>query len=215
MINRFKDNVNIRTKGITIQGELTIPLKAKCVIIFPQVNSLVSFKLKEPVADYLQQRNIGTLIVDLLTEEDKFFLGNRVDINLFTKRLDYVAKWLQEFPSGKGCHIGYFVTGADITFALQSAADSDQIDAIVAIESLPDLTKNFINKVNAPTLLIVGGLDKDVLNLNNRLMKKLYCIKRMDTIVGAMNLSRDSEVTDKVAELTAAWFEKKMLPIVV
>ncbi|UEG48863.1 alpha/beta hydrolase [Ferruginibacter lapsinanis] len=215
MLNRFKDKVHIRIKGITLQGELTIPLKAKSVIVFPQVNSPMPYKLNEIVADYLQQRNIGTLIVDLLTEEDKFFLGNRSDINLFTKRLDYVTKWLQEFPSGKGCHIGYFVSGSDINFALQSAADSDMVDAIVSIESRPDLTKNHIDNVNAPTLLIAGGLDKDVLHLNNRLFKKLYCVKKMETIIGAMNLSEEPETADKVAELTATWFEKKMSPIII
>ena len=113
--------VNIPVGKVTVQGELIIPLKAKAIIIFSHGSGSSRFsKRNQMVAKYLHEKNLGTLLFDLLTEEEDKHYDNRFDIDLLTKRLVGATKWLEELPAAKDCRIGYFGASTGAPSALKA-----------------------------------------------------------------------------------------------
>ena len=211
----FHGDVSISTKDkVTLEGELIIPVKAKSIVIFSHGSGSSRFsKRNRQVAEYLNKKNFGTLLFDLLTaEEDKDYY-NRFNIDLLTKRLASATGWLEKFPSAKDCRIGYFGASTGAASALAAAADLHQIGAVVSRGGRPDLAMENLQKVEAPVLLIVGSLDTEVLELNMDAYRKLHCEKKIEVVEGATHLFEEPGTMDKVSELAAAWFEKYLLPV--
>ena len=120
---RFHKEVNIPVGKVTLKGELVIPLKAKAIIIFSHGSGSSRFsKRNQMVAKYLHEKNFGTLLFDLLTEEEDKHYHNRFDIDLLTKRLAGATEWLEELPAAKDCRIGYFGASTGAASALKAAA---------------------------------------------------------------------------------------------
>lgn len=211
---RFKNDVSIPVRNVTLHGELTIPAKAEAIVIFSSANR----DGKDNRGNQLTARNLnhhhtGTLLLDLLTEEEDKLYHNRFDIELLTKRLAGVTEWLHDQTYAKDCMLGYFGTGTGAAAAIKAASYLPQVSALVLKGGRPDLAMDNLPNVEAPTLLIAGRLDYDVLRLNKEAYVQMNCEKRLHVIEGATHLFEESGVTERVAELTVDWFEKHLHPV--
>ena len=169
------------------------------------------------VARCLERAGLGTLLVDLLTgrEEalDRHTGRLRFDIGLLAERLVDVTKWLLGFPETRGLRIGYFGASTDAAAAFVSAAARPQdVDAVVARGGRPDLAGPLLGLVRAPTLLIVGGRDLGVLDLNVESAAQLQTESRVEIVPGATHRFEEPGALDQVADLAQVWFERHLLP---
>jgi putative phosphoribosyl transferase len=211
---RLQEEVSIPVDEVTLQGELTIPEQSNAIIIFSHGSGSSRFSRRNrQVAEYLQQQQLGTLLFDLLTEEEDQQYHNRFDIELLTKRLAGATKWLEKYPAANGCRIGYFGASTGAASALKAAAKDSNIKAIVSRGGRPDLAMADLPKVKSPTLLIVGSLDYDVLQLNKAALRKLDCEKQLELVEGASHLFEEEGKMDIVAELAGKWFEKYLTEV--
>lgn len=211
---RFHKEVGIPVGKIMLKGELFIPLKAKAIIIFSHGSGSSRFsKRNQMVAKYLHEKYFGTLLFDLLTEEEDQHYHNRFDIDLLTKRLTDATEWMERLPAAKDCRIGFFGASTGAASALKAAAHLPHIGAVVSRGGRPDLAMNNLPKVEAPTLLIVGSLDYDVLQLNKEAYIQLECEKKLEVVDGATHLFEESGKMEIVSELAGNWFEKYLNPV--
>lgn len=211
---RFHDEVVIPLKDVELKGELIIPLKARALVIFSHGSGSSRMSPRnQMVAKRLHQRDLGTLLFDLLTPAEDRHYQKRFDIELLTKRLCGVTLWAEKLSSAKDFHIGYFGASTGAASALNAASILPQISAIVSRGGRPDLAMENLHDVKAPTLLIVGGLDYDVLKLNRQAFAELGGIKKLEIIEGASHLFEETGMMDKVTELALGWFEKHLLPV--
>ncbi|WP_018612204.1 dienelactone hydrolase family protein [Segetibacter koreensis] len=209
MNKRFHGDVSIPAGKVTVKGELIIPANANAIVIFSHGSGSSRFsKRNQKVAEHLHENNFGTLLFDLLTEEEDRDYYNRFNIDLLAKRLIDATEWLKKMPAAKDCRIGYFGASTGAASALQAAAQKAEIDAVVSRGGRPDLAMEHLENVKAPTLLIVGGLDTEVIELNKQAFKKLQCLKDLVIVQGASHLFEEPGKLDKVAELATAWFRK-------
>ena len=210
----FHKEVSIPVGKILLKGELFIPLNAKAVIIFSHGSGSSRFsKRNQLVAKYLHEKHLGTLLFDLLTEEEDKHYYNRFDIDLLTKRLAGATEWLERLPAAKDCRIGFFGASTGAASELKAAAYLPHIGAVVSRGGRPDLAMNVLKNVEAPTLLIVGGLDYDVLQLNKEAYIQLECEKKLEVVEGATHLFEEPGKMEIVSELAGNWFKKYLNPV--
>ena len=152
METRFHKEVSIPTGRVTVSGELVIPKESTAVIIFSHGSGSSRFSVRnQQVARLLQEKKLGTLLFDLLTEAEDRQYSNRFDIELLTKRLAGATEWLEGLPATKDCRIGYFGASTGAASALKAAAKLPQIGAVVSRGGRPDLAMNELSQVAAPT----------------------------------------------------------------
>jgi putative phosphoribosyl transferase len=211
-----QDEVSIPVGKAILKGDLAIPVKAKGIIIFSHGSGSSRFSPRNRhVAQYLQERSFGTLLLDLLTPaEDKVYL-NRFDIDLLTTRLCGATEWVEELRAAKNCSVGYFGASTGAASALKAASRYHEIEAVVCRGGRPDLVMADLHKVAAPTLLIVGSLDADVLKLNQEAYAELGCTKQLDIVEGASHLFEEPGMMEKVSELAADWFTRHLFRMAV
>ena len=202
--------VYIPNGKVTLVGSLAIPEGASGIVLFAHGSGSSRLSPRNNfVAEVLRSQGLATLLLDLLTPEEDSDYEMRFDINLLAHRLVAVTKWLQEQPEMKNFAIGYFGASTGAAAAIQSAAVlPKQISAIVSRGGRPDLAMAYLAKIEAPTLLIVGGYDDVVIELNKEAYDGLACIKKMEIVPGATHLFEEAGTLEKVAELAAGWFEK-------
>ena len=211
---RFHKEVSMPLGKVTLKGELFIPVKANAIIVFSHGSGSSRFsKRNQMVAKYLHEKIFGTLLFDLLTEEEDKHYHNRFEIDLLTKRLAGATEWLEEFPAAKDCRIGYFGASTGAASALKAAAILPHINAIVSRGGRPDLAMDVLKNVEAPTLLIVGSLDYDVLQLNKEAFVQLECEKKLEVVEGATHLFEEPGKMENVSELAGNWFQKYLNPV--
>jgi dienelactone hydrolase len=167
------------------------------------------------VAEQLQQAGLATLLIDLLTAEEEIadrpsgYL--RFDIQLLARRLGYVTDWLKQNQSTRALKIGYFGASTGAGAALLTAADHPQdVSAVVSRGGRPDLAGDALSRVKAPTLLIVGGDDHQVIRLNEIALAQMHGEKRLDIIPGATHLFEEPGTLEQVASLARLWFERHL-----
>lgn len=213
---RFHNEVTFPVGKILLHGELVIPLKAEALIIFSHGSGSSRFSPRnQMVAKYLHRKNFGTFLFDLLTEEEDKQYYNRFDIDLLAKRLAGATQWLERFPAAKDCRIGFFGASTGAASALKTAAYLPDIAAVVSRGGRPDLAMENLPDVEAPTLLIVGSLDYDVLKLNQAAYQQLECDKKLEIIEGASHLFEEQGTMEKVCESASKWFEKYLHPVTI
>jgi len=211
---RIAKEVAIPVKSITLKGELAVPFNATAIIVFSHGSGSSRFSSRnQMVAAYLRERNFGTLLFDLLTNQEDEDYDNRFNIDLLSSRLIGVTEWLNANPATKDLSVGYFGASTGAASALQAAANLGSVGAVVSRGGRPDLAMRFVERVEAPTLLIVGGLDSVVLELNQRVLQRLHCPKDLIIVEGATHLFEEPGKLDKVATLAAEWFEKYLSPV--
>jgi dienelactone hydrolase len=161
------------------------------------------------VAHALHEAGIGTLLFDLLTREEDMEYERRFDIGLLTLRLEKVTRWLKQQPEGLKAKIGYFGASTDAAAALKAAADlGKDISAVVSGGGRPDLAGGALGRVEAPTLLTVGGLDDTVIQLNREAYRMMRGIKELKIVPGATYLLEEPGTFEEVALLAVTWFKK-------
>jgi putative phosphoribosyl transferase len=212
---RIAKEVAIPVKSITLKGELAVPLNATAIIVFSHGSGSSRFSIRnQMVAKYLRERNFGTLLFDLLTNQEDEEYDNRFNIDLLSSRLIGVTEWLKANPASKDLNVGYFGASTGAASALQAAANLSSVNAVVSRGGRPDLAMRFVERVEAPTLLIVGSLDPVVLELNQRVLQRLHCPKDLIIVEGASHLFEEPGKLDKVATMAAEWFEKYLSPVI-
>jgi pimeloyl-ACP methyl ester carboxylesterase len=194
---------------VNVKGDLIIPVNANGLIIFSHGSGSSRHSIRnKQVAYYLNEQNFGTLLFDLLTEEEDWDYKNRFNIDLLTSRLINTTRYIEELEISKGYNIGYFGASTGAASALLAAASLPQIGAVVSRGGRPDLAIKMLPFIKAPTLLIVGGLDTEVIQLNRQAYNKLACIKKLEIVPDASHLFEERGKMDEVSELAAGWFEK-------
>ena len=157
----------------------------------------------------LRRAQCGTLLVDLLTREEDSVSENRFDIGLLTWRLERVTQWLMREPATAACAIGYFGASTGAAAALQAAASfGSTITAVVSRGGRPDLAMAALGRVESPSLLIVGGLDDIVIDLNRAAFDQLGAEKQLVIVPGATHLFEEPGTLEEVARLAADWFQR-------
>lgn len=160
------------------------------------------------VAGILESHGFVTVLLDLLTDDEQYVISKRFDIALLTTRLVEAMRWVSEHPILKDLPMGLFGASTGAAAALRAAAVAhSRVMAVVSRGGRTDLTGALLSQVRAPTLLIVGSEDRDVLVLNQESLAKLSCEKRLAIIPGATHLFEEQGALDDVAHLAAYWFK--------
>jgi len=202
--------VHIDTGQVQLKGNLALPEAAQGVVLFAHGSGSSRFSPRNNfVAGELFNAGIGSLLIDLLTPAEDANYETRFDIPLLTKRLIATTAWLQKHPATQALKIGYFGASTGAAAALQAAADMGaSIAAVVSRGGRPDLAGgNFLTRVSAPTLLIVGGYDGDVIQLNEEAYAQLHCVKELVIVPGATHLFEEPGTLEQVARHAAIWFK--------
>jgi len=206
--------VGIPFENIELAGELCIAPDARGVVLFAHGSgSSRASPRNQYVARYLRERSLGTLLFDLLTTEEEYaerYTGHlRFNIELLAERLLGASQWLrQEKPALSLAYFGASTGGGAALVA--EARSSLPISAIVSRGGRPDLAGEALSKVKAPTLLIVGGNDTAVIELNRQAFAQLRSPKELRLIPGATHLFEETGALEKVAEIAAYWFALHM-----
>ena len=200
--------------GKNIYGNLKIPEKAEGLVIFAHGSGSGRFSPRNMhVAGILNKSGLGTFLFDLLTAEeeeiDNYSAEFRFNIELLGERLIGVTDWLIKEPAVKGLKLGYFGASTGAAAALTAAAERPSIiHAVVSRGGRPDLAANSLRRVKAPTLLIVGGEDFEVIELNRTAYENITAKKKLEIIPGATHLFEEPGTLEEVARLSAGWFLK-------
>jgi len=166
------------------------------------------------VAQVLRRAGLGTLLMDLLTRAEDIDYQTRFDIDLLAERLDAATAWLMEDDETGGKRIGYFGASTGAAAAVKSAASAgSMIGAIVSRGGRPDLAMESLSKVVSPTLLIVGGQDDMVIELNRAAYERIKAEKEMVIVPRATHLFEEPGALEEVASLAARWFKKYLKPL--
>lgn len=198
--------------GIELDGDLAGTAGARGLVLFAHGSGSSRHSPRNRfVADALGEGGLATLLVDLLTpEEEQVDLRSRhlrFDIELLAGRLDGIARWLQEQPDTSALPIGLFGASTGGGAALVAAARRPElVGAVVSRGGRPDLAGDALPRVQAPTLLIVGGLDTDVIELNRQAYEQLPGPKHLEIVPGASHLFEEPGTLERVAELARDWF---------
>lgn len=204
---KYQNQVSIPSGKVRLTGDLFIPHNPRAIIIFSHGSGSSRFsKRNQQVATHLHKQEFGTLLFDLLTPEEDQNYANRFAIELLKDRLIAATIWLEKLPVAKDLGIGYFGASTGAASALKAAASLREIFAVVCRGGRPDLVGEALSAVQSPTLLIVGGLDTQVIELNREAFQKLKCEKRLEIVPEASHLFEEPGKLEKVSELATDWF---------
>lgn len=198
------------TEDISLPGILTLPDLPIGIVLFAHGSGSSRLSPRNTfVATELNKAGIATLLIDLLTEEEDAIYETRFDIDLLTMRLGAVAHWLSAQPTTKSFPLGLFGASTGAASALNLAVSSPRsIAAVVSRGGRPDMSMEHLPLVQAPTLLIVGGNDDVVIDLNRQAYEQLRCEKEIAIIPGATHLFEEPGALEQVAEYAKQWFVK-------
>ncbi|MBI2158588.1 MAG: dienelactone hydrolase family protein [Candidatus Rokubacteria bacterium] len=202
--------VHVRVDSLTLEGALAVPPAAGGIVLFAHGSGS---SRKSPrnnfVARELRAGGLGTLLMDLLTPAEDALRATRFDIDLLTRRLTAATRWLADQPETKALPLGYFGASTGAAAALKAAAAlGPDVRAVVSRGGRPDLAAPDLPRVQAPTLLIVGGLDDVVLDLNRRAYETLTARKELVVVPRATHLFEEPGALEEVARLARDWFTR-------
>ena len=207
-------DVHIALDGVSINGDLHLPDQCRAVVVFAHGSGSSRHSPRNRyVASVLQGAGLGTLLLDLLTPEEEVDRGNVFDIPLLAQRLSAATRWLKGRDDTAACRVGYFGASTGAGAALWAAAEPGaQVDAVVSRGGRPDLAGPRLAAVRAPTLLLVGGADTQVLALNRQAMDLMRAPVHLEVIPGATHLFEEPGTLARVAALATDWFSRHLLP---
>ena len=200
-------SVTVESDGVALPGDLTIPGQAIAVVVFAHGSGSSRRSPRNVrVADRLHREGLGTLLFDLLTDAEAEERRKAFDIELLARRLGAAVGWVRGRSELDGLPVGLFGASTGAAAALVVAARATDITAIVSRGGRPDLAGEALERVRAPTLFVVGSLDRQVLGLNRAAQARMRCETRIEIVAGATHLFEEPGGLDRVAELAAAWF---------
>jgi len=202
------ENIEIPVLGVHLKGRLRIVENQKGLIIFSHGSGSSRLSSRNNyVAEFLQNEGFSSLLFDLLTEKEDLIYENRFDIDLLSKRLASVTQWMLEHKEIPDTPIGYFGASTGAASALYAASElGNKVKAIVSRGGRPDLALPILDSIKAPTILIVGGNDHIVIDLNKKAYDKLGGVKKIEIVNGASHLFSESGKLEEVARLSSNWF---------
>ena len=206
--------VRLSLGTLSLEGILGLPTQALGIVVFAHGSGSGRFSPRNNfVARHLQQGKIATLLLDLLSQGEAEDRHKVFDIDLLADRMLWVKQWLEQDSRTKGMGIGYFGASTGAGAALQAASrDSLSIRAVVSRGGRPDLAESYLSSVLAPTLLIVGGDDEPVLEMNRAAYQHLACPKRLVIVPGASHLFDEPGTLEQVAKHALIWFQQYVRP---
>jgi predicted phosphoribosyltransferase/predicted alpha/beta-hydrolase family hydrolase len=201
-------DVGILDGEVTVGGRLTVPDRARGVVLFAHGSGSSRHSPRnQAVADALNRAGLATLLFDLLTPAEADDRTNVFDVELLERRLLAATRWVVTQPETASLELGYFGASTGAGAALLAAAESEhRIAAVVSRGGRPDLAGDRLPQVTAPTLLIVGGRDPQVLQLNETAAARLHCEHRVAVVPGAGHLFEEPGTLDTVTDLATEWF---------
>ena len=208
--------IRLMTDRVYLHGNLLIPESARGLVVFAHGSGSSRHSSRNQyVARVLRQAGMATLLFDLLTleegAEDLITGKQRFDINLLARRLIGVTDWLQANETTRRLRLGYFGASTGAAAALAAAAERPSVvGAVVSRGGRPDLAGPGLDKVKAPTLLIVGGNDFPVIDMNREALAKRKVEKQLIIIPGATHLFEEPGTLEKAATLARDWFVKHL-----
>jgi len=205
--------VAIPAEDVTLPGDLAFPERPAGAVVFAHGSGSSRRSPRNvEVAEALQRAGLATLLFDLLTEEEGLERANVFDVDLLARRLGMATNWLYAQPETGQLPIGYFGASTGAAAALWAAAGSGpEIRAVVSRGGRPDLAGPRLPLVKAPTLLIVGGADELVLELNRTALAELRsCEHELALVPGATHLFEEPGALERAAELAAGWFARHL-----
>lgn len=206
------EEIIIGLSGVKVAGILNVPEEARGLVLFAHGSGSSRFSPRNAsVANVLAEAKIATLLLDLLTPEEEADRANVFDIGLLAKRLEEVTRWIEKDARLKDMPLGYFGASTGAGAALQAAAGDKKIKAVVSRGGRPDLAMSYLPEVSAPTLLIVGGNDEEVLKLNKAALAKLSGLKRLEIVPSATHLFEEPGALRQVAILARDWFSEYLI----
>ncbi len=214
---KSREERSIQIPPIGLTGDLVVPVDARAVVLFAHGSGSSRFSSRNRfVAEALHRNGLATLLLDLLTsDEEKADLRTghlRFDIQLLAGRLVQATEWLRDNPETSSFRIGYFGASTGGGAALVAAAEMpESVAAVVSRGGRPDLAGEALDNVKAPTLLIVGGHDQQVIDLNKTALEQLRCEKKLEIIPGATHLFEEAGALEQVARLASDWFQRHLL----
>ena len=206
----MENEITLKIGGADLIGDLVTVEKSMGLVIFAHGNGSSRKSPRDKlVAEQLNIVGISTLLFDLLTIDEDKETENRIDIDLLTDRLVGVTKWCMENEEFKDMPIGYFGSSTGAGAALSAAAYwGSKIKAVVSRGGRPDLAGEVLDLVESPTLLIVGGTDKQTIDFNRQAYIHIGCEKKTEVVPGASHLFEEPGALEKVADLSTKWFVK-------
>jgi putative phosphoribosyl transferase len=202
------EEVRLRLDDVDLGGRLTIPAQADGVVVFAHGSGSSRFSPRNRlVGRILNEAGLATLLFDLLTDDEAADRANVFDINLLAGRLLAATRWLRGRPGFARQRVGLFGASTGAAAALWAAAEPGaEVTAVVSRGGRPDLAGARLAAVTAPTLLIVGGLDTEVLGLNRQALRRLHCEARLEVIPGATHLFEQPGTLQAAANIARVWF---------
>ncbi len=207
----MENQVKINIDGVNLEGILTIPERSSGIVLFAHGSGSSRFSPRNNfVARRLQEYDMGTLLIDLLLLKEDLDYNTRFNIDLLSSRLTEISRWLMKKKETKNLNLGLFGASTGAAAALITSVEIGlKIKAVVSRGGRPDMANEALTRVQAPTLLIVGGNDNKVIELNRAAYKILGSqVKKMEIVEGATHLFEEQGALDKVADLAIVWFEK-------
>jgi putative phosphoribosyl transferase len=199
--------VTVESEGVALPGDLTIPGHAIAFVVFAHGSGSSRRSPRNVrVADRLHREGLGTLLFDLLIHAEAEERRKAFDIELLARRLGAAVGWVRGRSELDGLPVDLFGASTGAAAALVVAARTPDITAIVSRGGRPDLAGEALERVTAPTLFVVGNLDRQVLGLNRAAQARMRCETRLEIVPGATHLFEEPGGLDRVAELAAAWF---------
>jgi dienelactone hydrolase len=204
--------VDLSVEGVRLAGSLGRPEEARAVVLFAHGSGSSRHSPRNrAVARHLRKSGMATLLIDLLTRreeaEDAATGHLRFDIGLLAHRLVAITDWLEAEPATARLAVGYFGASTGGGAALVAAAARPDVFAVVSRGGRPDLAGDALPRVQAPTLLIVGGNDEPVIGLNREAAARMRARVRLEIVPGATHLFEEPGALERVAELSARWFD--------
>jgi pimeloyl-ACP methyl ester carboxylesterase len=209
-------SVRVAAGPMMLDGDLSLPKGSRGVVLFAHGSGSSRHSSRNRhVARLLNEAKLATLLIDLLTLDEEAIDARtghlRFDIDLLAGRLVGVTDWLTQYPDTRSLPIGYFGASTGAAAALVAAAErADVVGAVVSRGGRPDLAGPALERVRAPTLLIVGGNDVQVIQLNRTALAQLRCEKQLVIVAGATHLFEEPGALDEVARLAREWFQRHL-----
>jgi pimeloyl-ACP methyl ester carboxylesterase len=199
--------VHIEPSGLP--GDLVVPAQARALVLFAHGSGSSRHSQRNRwVAGVLHAHRLATLLFDLLTEAEATDRRAVFDIDLLSRRVEQALDWATGQRTLAGLRCGLIGASTGAAAALCAAASRpDRVGAVVSRGGRPDLAADCLERVSAPTLLLVGSADHEVVELNRQALRRLHCNKRLELVPGATHLFEEPGTLGSVAELAAAWFD--------
>ena len=206
-VRRRSRQVRIGPRGLP--GDLALPAQSQALVLFAHGSGSSRLSSRNRwVAEVLQQHRLSTLLFDLLDEAEAADRRKVFDIGLLSERVEQALDWAAGQTPLASMSLGLFGASTGAAAALcAAAARPGLVAAVVSRGGRPDLAADRLTQVQAPTLLIVGGVDLEVLALNRQALRELRCSKRLEVVPGASHLFEEPGALGCVAQLAAAWFD--------